>query len=283
MSKPLNINLNSLREEGMKELFDAVENACKSLNIDFYMIGAMAREIWFSKEGKSYRNTKDVDFAVYISQEGQYKALKENLISAHGFSESKGNSFVLFSPKGFQIDLLPFGAIEVENGVEIKIQGLSNIVTGFKEVYEEATNPVKLETEHEFKIATLPGIVLLKLIAYDDRPEHRKSDITDITNIIQHFFDLESEMIFNNHNDLFDDTVELHTIAARVIGREMAKPLIKNENLYKRITSILNRAIKEEKSSILLLMAEKGVYTIEDGKNLLNEILTGIQEKINSQ
>jgi predicted nucleotidyltransferase len=72
MSKSLKINLNSLREEGMKELFDALESSCKSLNIDFYMIGAMAREIWFSKEGKTSRNTKDIDFAVYISRDGQY-------------------------------------------------------------------------------------------------------------------------------------------------------------------------------------------------------------------
>jgi predicted nucleotidyltransferase len=281
MSNSFKINLNSLRQEGMKEVLDAVETSCKDLNIDFYIIGAIARDIWFSKEGRTSRATKDIDFAVYISQEEQYAALKENLIKVHGFNESKGNSFVLFSPKGIQIDLLPFGAIEVENGVQIKEQGLSNIkVTGFKEVYEEATDYIKLETEHEFKIATLPGIVLLKFIAYDDRPEHRESDMLDIAKIIQYFFELESDMIYENHNDLFEGDVKLEKIAARVIGREMSKALLKNKDLLERITSILNNAVQKDNSSLVLLMTEKTKYTIEEGKNLLNEILLGIEERI---
>jgi len=282
MNNTLKINLNSLREEGMKELFDALENACKSLNIDFYMIGAMAREIWFSREGKSYRSTKDIDFAVYISQEVQYTKLKEYLITEYGFRENRGNSFVLISPKHIQIDLLPFGAIEVENGVQISGQGLSNIrVTGFKEVYEEATNAVKLETDHEFKVATLPGIVLLKFIAYDDRPEHRSSDIRDIINIIKHFFELESELIFNQHNDLFQEKEDLipEYVSARVIGREMSKALNKSEKLLKRIIYILSDSIKNDSSSIPLLIAEKNNYTVEDSKNFLKEILRGIEER----
>ncbi len=37
------------------------------------------------------------------------------------------------------------------------------------------------------KAATLPAIVLLKLIAYDDRPEHRIKDPGDIAGIIYYF------------------------------------------------------------------------------------------------
>ncbi len=267
----------------MKEVFNAVESTCKNLDINFYIIGAVAREIWFSKEGKTSRATKDIDFAVYISYEDQFIVLKENLINNHGFSEIKGNSFVLLSPNGIQIDLLPFGAIEVENGVQIRGLDLTNIqVTGFKEVYEGATDNIKFENDHEFKIATLPGIVLLKFIAYDDRPEHRKSDILDITKIIQYFFELESEMIYENHNDLFDTYISLDKIAARVIGREMSKALIKNSHLLERINLILNNAIQNDDSSLTLLMTENTPYTIEEGNDLLKEILVGIAEKINT-
>lgn len=48
------------------------------------------------------------------------------------------------------------------------------------EVYQSGTEEVEMETGHNFKIATLPSIVLLKLIAFDDRPEKRSKDARDI-------------------------------------------------------------------------------------------------------
>jgi predicted nucleotidyltransferase len=59
---------------------------------------------------------------------------------------------------------------------------------GFTEIYEEGLPELNLEGEHQFKFYTLPGIVLLKMIAFDDRLEHRRDDIKDISDILNHFF-----------------------------------------------------------------------------------------------
>jgi len=42
-------------------------------------------------------------------------------------------------------------------------------VDGMIEVYRSGTEEVTLETGNVFKVATLPAIILLKFIAYDDR------------------------------------------------------------------------------------------------------------------
>lgn len=75
---------------------------------------------------------------------------------------------------GIQVDILPFGEIEINDEVKFEGTGLISIkVNGFNEVYFAGTETVELSTGHTFKVATLPAIVLLKFIAYDDRPEVR--------------------------------------------------------------------------------------------------------------
>lgn len=95
-----------------------------------------------------------------------------------------------------QIDILPFGEIGIDDWIKITGEGLTNIkVNGFMEVYQSGTEDVEMETGHHFKIATLSSIVLLKLIAFDDRPEIRFKDARYIANIISHFFDLHADLI----------------------------------------------------------------------------------------
>ena len=135
--------------------------------------------------------------------------------------------YVLFSPNGHQVDILPFGAIEIDEKVQIKGTGLTSIsVNGFSEVYNSGTAEVQLDTGHHFKVASLSSIVLLKLIAYDDRPEQRAKDGRDVGSIIEHYFELQAEHIYEHHADLFTETekdIELQDIGATVIGREIKR------------------------------------------------------------
>lgn len=73
---------------------------------------------------------------------------------------------------------------------------------GFKEVLQEAV-PVYIE-EKIANIPPLPGMVILKLIAWSDRPEERGDDLPDILNIIEHYYDLAWDEIVNTHHDTLD-------------------------------------------------------------------------------
>lgn len=281
MSKISSIRLSEIRETGLRDVLIAVEESCKHLEVDFYIIGALARDIWFSVEGLAVRGTKDVDLAMLVANHEQYMKLRERLINVHKFNESKNNAFVLFAPNGIQIDVLPFGAIEVQDGVAVEGKELNQIkVNGFLEVYEASVQEVRVLEDREYKVATLPGIVLLKLIAFDDRPEQRENDPPDILTIIEYYFDLQSDLIYDEHNDLFgDEKITLKMIAARVIGREMRKPLEENAKLKTRVIKILeDHIVLAEKSKFILRMASVPFIEIELCVIYLKEILVGIEE-----
>lgn len=270
-----------MRSGELKPLFDILEQAFETLGIDYYLIGALARDTWYEKGNQSFRSTKDVDFAVLVGSQKEYSTLRTYLKDEEGFNETRENAFVMLSPNGIQVDILPFGDIELYGTIEVEGTGLTSIeADGFKEVYTAGTKPVELSTGNIFKVATLPSIVLLKLIAYDDRPEHRQKDATDIANILLHFFELNDNFIYDNHNDLFgseDSTIE--NISAVVIGREMRKIAKDNERLVSRLQGILNGHISlKQKSPFVQQMAKEINTDIET----VIQFLKNIQEGFNN-
>lgn len=175
------------------------------------------------------------------------------------FTFTKENPFVLISPGGIQVDILPFGKIAERGSVEITGSGMTSIcVDGFEEVYFSGTAEANLGTGHLFKVATLPAIVLLKLIAFDDRPENRIKDARDIANIITCFFELAADLIYHeDHLDIFsgdEDILEkmsLPEISAIVIGRELKRIVGENKPLLERLTSILRDMKRLRKTAFL--------------------------------
>jgi predicted nucleotidyltransferase len=279
------INYEQLRQQPeITAMLSALERGFKIFSIDFYLVGAVARDVWMSGINKiaPRRTTGDIDFAVLINDKGIYEALKKYLVNTEGFHPYKGNSFVLIWKDKSEVDLLPFGAIENEDRRVIADGlGLTNIsLQGFTEVYEEGLPELDLEGEHQFKFCTLPGIVLLKMIAWDDRPEQRRDDIKDISDILNHFFNMYDNEIWENHHDLFgkEDT-DLKYIAARVMGREMGKIARRNEKLLGRIAGILAANTNDiANSPMAAIMVEYFENTVEENVLLLQELKQGFGE-----
>lgn len=263
------------------QILAALERGFDKFSIDFYLVGAVARDVWMSGINKiaPRRTTADIDFAVLINNKETYEALKSYLINTEGFHPYKGNAYVLIWKEIYEVDLLPFGAIEDENSrVSVNGVGLTNIsLQGFTEVYEEGLPQINIQDTHQFKFCTLPGIVLLKLIAWSDRPEVRRSDINDISDILNHFFDMHSNEIWENHNELFEnEAANLHHIAAKVMGREMYKIAKRNNNLYNRINTILTENTNYTASNkMAAIMVEYFQNTIQDNVLLLQQLQQG--------
>jgi predicted nucleotidyltransferase len=266
-------------------MLEALERGIRKFGIDFYLVGAVSRDIWMSGIYKiaSRRITRDIDFAIFINDKGVYEDLKNYLIKNEGFAAYSGNAFVLIWKDRIEVDLLPFGAIEDENRrVTVNGTGYTTMhVEGFREVYEHQLAEVSLDEQHFFKICTLPGIVLLKLIAWDDRPEFRRNDIKDVSDILNHFFEMYQGVIWEEHYDLFDGDKEpeLLAISARVMGREMRKIAKRNVRLEKRILNILViQASEINTSRIALIMREYFDNTLEECFLILKEIKSGFED-----
>ena len=279
MRKPLQIKLEDLRQDKLKELLHVVERVFIRCDVDFYLLGAIARDTWYAKGQIESRATRDVDFAVYISKKEKYDEVLEELITNHGFSEIKDVPFRLQTPFTFTIDIIPFGEISIDEAVFPDENWDRPIfVNGFEEIFRKATiQVIDEDDELEFKVATLPAILLLKLIAYDDRPEKRTQDPQDIVQIIENYFEVEKEMIWEEHHDLFDEDTELIEIGARVIGREIKQIISENRTLKERVLNILTLEEKVQKN-----MAEAMVY----GDLTLDKVegwLTLIKEEIEEE
>lgn len=158
--------------------------------------------------------------------------------------------------------------------------GLTSLyMPGFMEIYESGLPELDLEGEHRFKFCTLPGIVILKLIAWEDRPEIRRDDLKDILIILAHFFEMYTDQIYAHHSDLFgDNDFRLNLIASRVMGREMKKIAIRNEKLNERLTNLLEKNTMDVNTrEIGKLMANWANTTVTESLKPLLEIQLGFR------
>lgn len=105
------MGLNELKEGDLKDVFTALEEAFANTGTDFYVIGALARDVWYARADKKFRGTRDVDFAVLIGSHEEYGAVRDYLKEHSQFRDTRENSFVMLSPAGVQVDILPFGEI----------------------------------------------------------------------------------------------------------------------------------------------------------------------------
>lgn len=180
-----------------KESFDCIDEVMQELKIPYYLIGVSAIALELLKEGiKPSRGTKDIDFAVMISSMNEFENISVAL-EAKGFNKVAAPWTFYSATFSVAIDLLPFGEIEENYTVNFNDRNTDLHVLGFSEVMEEA---VQVHIEEKIaNIPPLPGMVILKLIAWSDRPEERENDLSDILIIIQHYYDLAWEEIVEVH------------------------------------------------------------------------------------
>lgn len=280
------LNFDEIRQTGnLGVMLEALERGFEKFGIDFYLVGAVSRDVWMTgiHKIKPQRTTGDIDFAVYINDNGLYETLKEYLIMEEGFSPYHQNAFVLIYKDGTEVDLLPFGAIEDENRrVTVHGTGYTSIhVDGFREVYADGLPEVEIGS-HSFKFCSLPGIVLLKMIAWEDRPEVRGSDILDISHVLHYYFEIHSEEIYENHTDIFTDSesATLTELAARVMGREIKIIAQRNKKLLERLANLLQiNTANAATSKMAEIMVQYFNNTIEDNLRLLQYLKTGFDEQ----
>lgn len=262
-----------------KEVFDSIDAVLSELGIPFYLIGVNAIALELLKDGiQPSRGTKDIDFAIMISSINEFEIVVRNLESK-GFNKVKA-PWTLYHPDyNVAIDLLPFGEIEQNDTVGFNERYSDLHVLGFKEVLAEATE-VGIE-EKIAQIPPLPGMVLLKLVAWSDRPEERQNDLPDLLLIIQHYYDLMWEEILEEHHDTFTEEEEFDKliVAARVLGRKASHYLSQSERLYARINRILKDNIESiDKAPIAEEWAKKLDNSVVYAQSLLSALRKGLNE-----
>lgn len=203
-----------------KEVFDIVDDIMHRHQTPYYLIGASAIALEFLKNDiKPGRGTRDIDFAIMTPSHDAYQTVCKALLD-HGFRERDFPYRFYIEKFNVVIDILPFGDIEQNHTINFSDKKIEMHVLGMREVLAEAI-AIPIE-DREVHIPSLPGMVILKLVAWSDRPENRENDLADILKIIQHYFHLAFDEIVELHNDTFpeDEEIDHMLVAARVLGRK---------------------------------------------------------------
>jgi predicted nucleotidyltransferase len=262
-----------------KEVFDCIDEVMIKLNVPYYLIGASAVALNLLRDGiKPSRGTKDIDFAIMISSIQEFESIVEELVK-FGFNKVQA-PWTLYHPKfNTVIDLMPFGEIEEKFTVNFNQRNTYLHVLGLTEVLLEPET-ITIE-EKSLQIPSLPGMVVLKLIAWSDRPEDRGNDLYDILRIIEHYFDLNFDEIVEHHFDTFpdDDKLDQFKIAARVLGRKASKFLNVSKAINDRILKTINEnVVNVEKSAIAKQWIRDKDWDLIYAVEILEELKMGLIE-----
>lgn len=270
----------ALGNEYLKQIISDTVKASNDLGIDFFGVGALARNIWYVENDMPPRGTKDVDFGVYIPTEDTYLKLKSKLIQDYKYVQSEENAFCLISPDGIPVDFLPFGEIENQNKVLNYGKGLTTIkLDGFEEVYKKGIRAVDLGEGQVINICTVPSIVLLKLIAFDDRPEYRSKDPLDISSIVNDFPHIESDLLWEEYGDLYDKDISHEEIGVIVLGNEVGKLVCGNEDLLNRVLRIVQDGLDLKSRLPEKMIIDSENETISQKQHLLRLFKEGVENK----
>jgi predicted nucleotidyltransferase len=243
-----------------KEVFDLVDDVCSELKISLYLIGAQARDIHFLEKGiKPSRGTRDIDFAIMLPETETYEKVKDELVN-RGFRRVSEPYRMIHDQTNTVIDLLPFGEIEEEGTVRFTNRRTELSMIGMSEVLAV---PEKIKIDNKIiKVAPLAGMIILKLIAYNEKPDRIK-DLDDIRDILLHYFDLNNDRFYEENLDL---VVELSDVnfqqeaAARMAGRDMRVILDRNPELKEMISQLILSELNQTGGSITSYFLSKEYF-----------------------
>lgn len=271
MSVIYRISPERLQPAGIGPAMAALQRGFDQFDLDCYLVGAVARDIWLTQvhNEPTRRITKDLDLAIFVHDTAEYEALRSWLLEKEGFVPAGSSAFCLVYPSavgtvGLAVDLMPFGAIADEAGdVYLTGHGLERISTvGFTEVLAEAVT-MDTATGQQWRVVTLPGIVVLKLLAWQDRPERGK-DAADIWNLLVVYFDLIADELYESHLDLLlleedaDTTNLMLLVGARVLGRQVGKLLAESPVRLRLRTLLTGQLALGDASPLAKAMSQAG-------------------------
>jgi len=185
-------------------------------DVPFVVIGAAA--LAHHLPGSSYRwmTTADLDLAVAIELDEHPKGLDEREgwapLSKHG-----GQTWV--SPLGVRVDLLPSGPGLRSGGIlRWPETGAEMNLAAFDLAYDHNV-AVPLSDGQVVRVATVPAVAVLKMVAYLDRPDARERDLQDLAVLLDEYVKPDDARRFDD--DVYAAGLDFDESGPFVLGREV--------------------------------------------------------------
>lgn len=234
--KNSNLVINKAVDPPVLEVLCDISVRLRDLKIPFFLIGAVARDIIAATYGaKATRRTGDLDLAVMVKSEEEFVRAKSALIDSKKYSQDPKQEQRLYFQKTICVDLVPFGGLE-NSERKIRLPPSHTFVMnvrGFQEAYE-ASNTLGLGEGLTVRIVTVEDLVLLKFIAWNDRPSERERDAEDIAYIFSEYDKFAPDtfdVLYEEHTDILDANGHNVDLAAIQLLALRLRPKTKPETL----------------------------------------------------
>lgn len=207
-----------------------VDSVATRLNVNYFIVGALARDLWFVHQLgiQTVRQTNDADFGIAVASWEEYRTFRKALLDTREFAEATGQLHRLHYRNGTPVDLVPFGKIEREDGsIAWPPDGTSMMsVFGFREAAMQ-TAVVRLPGNITTQIVTPPALAVLKVVAWAERHVlSPQKDAYDLQLIIRHYAELQKDdRLYDNNPYLIGSPADYELAGAWLLGKDMAQLL----------------------------------------------------------
>jgi predicted nucleotidyltransferase len=268
------------RLQPYEDLFREINRVTSEHEVPFFVVGAFARDLILTMAHgvEVKRFTEDVDCGIRVEGWEQFQQLKTSLIETGHFKTDEHQQQRLKYRDQVKIDIVPFGAIEKDGLITWPDEHTEMVTLGFDEAYRD-TIRVRLVHDVEISVCTLPGLALLKLIAWNDRRFQYRKDAQDLGLIMLNYLDAgnEERLWEGDGTDLVTDGFDYKLASARLLGRDVGQLLTARSK--EPVMTILEAQTGEQHAYPLVeAMLENFHGEFDKGLSILESFVQGVRD-----
>lgn len=223
----MSYRLSTVAEPAALDLLTVVRRTAAELGITWMVIGAFARDLWLRiHDIPIERATADIDIGVQVSDWSSYQRLCAALLAEPDLAaDARGVAHRLVFRGILPLDLVPSGRIAPDGEIAWPPDGEPRMtVSGSDHV---PTADMLLPDRTVVRVCALPGLVYLKLLAWQDNP-HRTRDLEDIYLILRRYIEAGHEARLEGGVDadlVAVDDFDYDCASASLLGRDLARAM----------------------------------------------------------
>ncbi len=276
------ISSDKFQDPLLKPILVSLSNYFSSVDADFYVIGATARDIVLNFYGeKSGRATRDLDIAIAISNWEEFETIEQGIVNIEGFKKDPNQKQRFIYQNNFELDIVPFGDIMKEDDKVFwpPDEQVAMSVLGFNEV-AKATEKFQIDNGVEIEVASLVGVFILKLVAWQDRNNQTNKDADDIAFIISNYFNINQDRAIAEYSEIMfeDDDFSFEKAGALLIGIDVALLLGNSDYIINKLMKIVEKEIGKLEESVLInqIIETNSNFNYEETLSCLMNFIRGV-------
>ena len=259
----------------------SLDPIARAVDCSYFLAGATARDlvlvnVYGLRPGRA---TRDIDFGIAVESWERFAMLKESLVATGEFtSDQHALQRLMYSDPatGFSqpVDLNPFRGVSSSEGM-IEWPPSRDIVmnmAGFEEALASSIL-VNVDDNLTVRVASIPGLMLLKLVAWSERGEETNKDASDIYRLLNAYADSgNTDRLYDDEMDLLQTVgFDMEVAGAELLGRDVAR--LCSEPLLGFVQSLLSSDVIFER----LVNQVVRITTIEEASPFAERILTSFR------